>query len=90
MISKERLEELIKNCEEIWHTQAPQPEPYILQPEENEWFEIEDNTLCLMKRKGGEENCEYAWLLENLFETQEEALEDISNFQKELLDFLQK
>ena len=68
--------------EKVWHIQAPQPELYILKPEENEWFEIEDDALCLMKRENENEVCEYAWLLENLFEKIDDALSYILNIQK--------
>ena len=82
MITKERLEELIKEKAEIYYIinktfiagYSSISEIMSYKLNEPDYYIVDDNCLCLMKIQNNEEDyCVYAWKLQELFETKEEA-----------------
>ena len=78
MITKERLRELIAQNATIYlQNFRGKIIPYTLNENINNalnYYNVDNKCLYLMKITNNEEDdCERAWLLENLFETKEEA-----------------
>ena len=73
MITKERLKELIEKGATIWHIQSTEPQEIILDNNEHEWFALDDDALLSINDFLVEQEVDYAWLFENLYETEEEA-----------------
>lgn len=79
MIQPDRLKELIEEKATIYVAQGNMVLDYQLNEDtynRNNYYEVDNDCLCLMKILNNEEDdCEYAWLLTELFETKENYIE---------------